>query len=109
MDLDNIFIEFKNLITIDKLVELLHNVYVAWQEANESNLIDEEYSSFKDWFEDYYDSIIDDTISVANDDFNFNDKYLNLSVDDIKELKSLIKKYIYDSKNEIENKMDERA
>ena len=102
---DSLFTQFKQIVSIEEICSLIHEVYISWQNANLNKTIDENYNGFSAWFEDYYTSVTEDCIRKANDDFIFHDKYQELSVEEQNQLKNDIEDYIYENKNNINNQL----
>ena len=98
---DNVFSLFKNLISVEEISDELNDLYSAWNEAsNDNQQIDEiKFSSVNEWFDNFYTSIVEDLIIKAKEDFEFEDKYNNLSTDEQDELKEDVQNYILNSKS----------
>ncbi len=98
---DNVFSLFKNLISVEEISDELNDLYSAWNEAsNDNQQIDGiKFSSVNEWFDNFYTSIVDDLIIKAKEDFEFEDKYNNLSTDEQDELKEDVQNYILNSKS----------
>ena len=100
---DNVFFLFKNLISVEEISDELNDLYSAWNEAsNDNQQIDEiKFSSVNEWFDNFYTSIVEDLIIKAKEDFEFEDKYNNLSTDEQDELKEDVQNYILNSKSDV--------
>ena len=100
---NNVFSLFKNLISVEEISDELNDLYSAWNEAaNDNQQIDEiKFSSVNEWFDNFYTSIVEDLIIKAKEDFEFEDKYNNLSTDEQDELKEDVQNYILNSKSDV--------
>ena len=102
--LDNI----QNLINnIDKVKTQLDTIAKSGilnqeQIKSDNQQIDEiKFSSVNEWFDNFYTSIVEDLIIKAKEDFEFEDKYNNLSTDEQDELKEDVQNYILNSKSDV--------
>jgi len=106
-NVDDLMILFKQYISLDNITEMLGMIYSAWNTAKSENQVDEQYHTADEWFLDYYTSIVSDCIRDAREHYEFEDKYSNLSVEDMETLEIEIKQYIYENKNEIISMLQE--
>jgi hypothetical protein len=100
---DNVFSLFKNDVSVEEISNELNDLYSAWNDASNDNqqMDDLQFSSVDAWFDNFYTSIVDDLIVKAKEDFEFKDKYNNLSTDEQNELKEDIQNYILNLKSDV--------
>lgn len=105
---DNIFSLFKELVSLEDIGEKLGEVYSAFKEAQENNqqIDEEDYISVDEWFNNYYSSVSSDCIKQAQEDFDFADKYKNLTTEEENEFIQKVIAYIFDNKDNIVNNID---
>jgi hypothetical protein len=109
--LDNVFALFKDIVTVDSIVDKLIFVYASWDDAAEDNQqidVDDSYGRLNDWFDLYYESVVTDCIRDAKDDFSFNEKYNEMSIDEQDDFERRLSDYIYDIKDEIIELMNDK-
>jgi DNA replication initiation complex subunit (GINS family) len=102
-NVDNLFSAFKEIVSVDDIASKIQEVYTAWDEAKENNqqLNGENYLSIEDWFDSYYSSVIADCIKDAKDDYEFNEKYNNLTTSEEEELEERVDNFIVENKSTI--------
>lgn len=104
---DNVFSLFKDAVSIDEIVSELKDAYQAWEDASQENqqIDDLQFSNLADWFENFYSSIIGDLITKAKENYDFEEKYNNLSNDEQNEVDNSVKDYVYNLKNDLINNL----
>ena len=102
-NVDSLFSAFKEIVSIDDISSKIQEIYTAWNEAKENNqqLDGEDYLSIEDWFDSYYSSVIADCIKDARDDYEFNEKYDNLTTSEEEELEERVDNFVVENKSTI--------
>jgi len=102
---DTLLAQFKDIVSLDDIARMLHGLYMSWSSAQQEGLIDEQYDSWSQWFDDYYDAITSDCIRQANENVLWHDLYADLLVEEQESLESKIKDYIKESKEQLQEIM----
>lgn len=108
-NIDNVFSLFKDAVSTDEIVSELKDAYQAWEDASQENqqIDDLQFSNLADWFENFYSSIIGDLITKAKENYDFEEKYNNLSNDEQNEVDNSVKDYVYNLKNDLVNDLQQ--
>jgi len=102
------FQEITSHVTLEKMIELLAKKYEVWQNATQTDIIDDGYVDKTLWFEEYYDSIINDCIEIAKQDNNELEEYLSVFTgEDMSELEEQLGNYILTNQEELLDNLNE--
>ena len=111
-NVDMVFSLFKENITLDNIGEKLLFIYDAWDDADNDNQlldIDSHISHISEWFDNFYDSVINDCIKDAKDSYEFDEKYNELTTEEQEQLDKYVGDYIYDMKDELVTYLQENG
>lgn len=111
-NVDMAFTLFKENITLDNIGEKLLFIYDAWDDADNDNQlldIDSHISHISEWFDNFYDSVISDCINDAKDNYEFDEKYNELTIEEQEQLDKYVGDYIYDMKDELVTYLQENG
>lgn len=111
-NVDMAFTLFKENITLDNIGEKLLFIYDAWDDADNDNQlldIDSHISHISEWFDNFYDSVINDCIKDAKDNYEFDEKYNELTIEEQEQLDKYVGDYIYDMKDELVTYLQENG
>lgn len=111
-NVDMAFTLFKENITLDNIGEKLLFIYDAWDDADNDNQlldIDSHILHINEWFDNFYDSVISDCIKDAKDNYEFDEKYNKLTIEEQEQLDKYVGDYIYDMKDELVTYLQENG
>lgn len=111
-NVDMAFTLFKENITLDNIGEKLLFICDAWDDADNDNQlldIDSHISHISEWFDNFYDSVINDCIKDAKDNYEFDEKYNELTIEEQEQLNKYVGDYIYDMKDELVTYLQENG
>lgn len=103
---DTMVTKIESNITDEDIIDKVEKAISTWKNASQSGYIQENYSTFMQWFADYYTAIAPELLdSIRNENSEIKDELAKLSQIDIDDITDKLDAFVLSKKQMLKNKV----